>query len=137
HISGVEPHQFELVLSLFYPRNLLQHDPKTTADWSSVLHVAHTCNMSQIRTLAISQLEDLAEPAEKIELANKYGVREWLFDAYMELSLRMEGLSVQEASKIGPEGTLLIADMKEQVARGVRKFVEGPETARTPAWSRF
>ncbi|KAF5384501.1 hypothetical protein D9757_006413 [Collybiopsis confluens] len=126
HLYDVEPHQFDLVLSLLYPKNLLEHEPKTTSDWSSVLHVAHALTMSQIRALALSHLATLASPADKIELANKYNVREWLFDSYMELSLRMQGLSVEEASKVGVEGTLLITDMKEKVAKGIRKFVDGP-----------
>jgi len=124
HLFGIEPHEFDLVLSLFYPKNLLQHEPQTLSDWSAILHVTHTYDMPQIHALAISQLEKLASAAEKIDLANKYGVREWLVPAYMELSLRMEGLSVDEEKKVGVEGAMMIADMKQRVEDGVRRFVE-------------
>lgn len=113
-------------------RNLLQHEPQTLADWSAILHVAHTCNMAQIQTLAISQLEKLASAAEKVELANKYGVREWLVPAYIELSLRMEGLSMTEEKKVGVEAAMMITSMKQQVEEGVRRFVD---EARAPKMS--
>ncbi|KAF9070142.1 hypothetical protein BDP27DRAFT_1221238, partial [Rhodocollybia butyracea] len=123
-LYGIEPHQFELVLSLFYPKNILEHEPQSLADWSSVLHVAHSYSMGQIRTLAISKLESLTSAAEKIELANKYDVKDWLVSAYLELSLRLEGLSVDEGSKVGHRGATMIANMKQQVVEGIKRFVE-------------
>jgi len=130
-LFGIEPQQFELVLSLFYPKDILEHEPQTTADWCSVLLVACNYSMPQIRTLAISKLEGLSTAAEKIELANKYGIRDWLVPAYLELSLRLEGLSVEEGTKVGVRGATMIANMKQQVAEGVARFVETdshPET---------
>ncbi|KAH7871990.1 uncharacterized protein C8R40DRAFT_1267135 [Lentinula edodes] len=127
-LRGIECRQFDIVLSLFYPIDLLEPQPKTFADWSDILHVAHTIDIPPVRTLAISKISQLGPkvvpPVDKIVLADKYGIKEWFLPAYMELVGRMEDLSVEECEKLPSGGALLVDTLKDEVKEQIRMLVE-------------
>ncbi|KAJ3996553.1 hypothetical protein F5050DRAFT_1712009 [Lentinula boryana] len=103
-LYGVEPSQFDLVLSLFYPKSLLKHEPESVFEWLDVLHVSSTLHMPEIFSLAVFQLTLLASPVQKIEWGHRYNVKKWLVPAFMELVGRMEDINLEEKKKIGERG---------------------------------
>ncbi|KAJ4471571.1 hypothetical protein J3R30DRAFT_3299284 [Lentinula aciculospora] len=125
-LQGIETHQFDLVLSLFYPKDLLHQEPKSFNDWSDILHVAHTIDMYQIGALAISKINDLGStvsPVDKIDLANKYGIKEWLEPSYMALVGRLDDLTLEEDKKIG-RGAQLIHSCRDAVRGQLQMLIE-------------
>lgn len=73
---------------------------------------------TDIRTLAIEHLTDLASPIEKLVLGHAYNVAEWRVPSYVALSLRQEMLSPTEAKKLPVLDVLAIASTREAISYG-------------------
>ncbi|KAJ3737669.1 hypothetical protein DFJ43DRAFT_987383 [Lentinula guzmanii] len=122
-LYGVEPSQFDLVLSLFYPKSLLKHEPESVYEWLDVLHVSCTLHMPEIFSLAVFQLTLLASPVQKIEWGHRYNVKKWLVPAFMELVGRMEDINLEEKKKIGERGATMIQSLRQEMKGRVESFV--------------
>ena len=59
--------------------------------------------------------DDLWTPVDRIVIADKYDVTEWLIPATEELCQRQGYLTVTEAESIGPRRTAIIASVREQL----------------------
>lgn len=73
--------------------------------------------MDRIRTRALHELEHLPplDPIQKITLARKHDVQEWLLPSYVALCLRRQPLNVLEAVELGLETMVMIAMGREVV----------------------
>jgi hypothetical protein len=80
--------------------------------------------MPKIRALAMDRLSALATPAERIGVANKFNITEWLAPAYSELCMRYEPLSVEEGNKIGVEGVVRITAMKRVMEENLKALID-------------
>jgi hypothetical protein len=92
---------------------------QTQAEWTSVLHLAHRWNFSKIRALAIDKIAVIAEPVDRIVLARRYDVVQWLPLAYLALCEREDCPSNAEGDRLGMHDALKIVRTGAEIrARG-------------------
>ena len=83
-------------------------------------------DFERIRQLAISRLERLQilDPIEKIVLAVKHDIPQWLAPAYEALCQRPNPLNEGEARKIGWTKAVLVARAREEVRESCEEETE-------------
>jgi hypothetical protein len=91
-----------------------------TEDWAAILGLAHHWKFSEVKALAIREMEKQTIPAlTKITIYHRYEVnRDLLFQSYMDLCLREEPLTIAEAQDLGLETWLTISTAREAIRRG-------------------
>lgn len=90
----------------------------TQAEWTSVLQLAHMWEFQAIRSLAIAELQkSFLTEIDKIVLAHKYDLGEWLLPAYTTLASREHSLGMEEAIRLSLELVVNMARAREAVAR--------------------
>lgn len=83
-------------------------------DWISVLKLSTLWRFLDARDLAIQQLTSRGmESVERILLARSYDVATWLRSGYTDLARREEGISLEDAEKIGWETTVRLYQTRE------------------------
>jgi hypothetical protein len=88
-------------------------------DWASVLHIASEFGFDSIRRLAIRNLFPLASPVDKIVFGHRYGISEWLLDAYVAVCTRLESITDEEGEALGIKDVVRISAIRENIVRGV------------------
>jgi len=94
----------------------------------SLFSIANRYDFSQVRQYAIRAIEKLRvesgsgldsvwSAVDRIELADRFDVDEWLVPAYQELCTRATMLTVQEGERIGGRKAAIIATVREMVLR--------------------
>jgi len=71
--------------------------------------------IEKIRVEAGPGFDDLWTPVDRIVIADKFDVTEWIVPASEELCQRPGYLTVAEAERIGPRRTAIIASVREQL----------------------
>ncbi|KAG2347186.1 hypothetical protein BDR05DRAFT_877413 [Suillus weaverae] len=124
--------EFEGLLKFLYDRGTSPSPFSTSEEWVRLLSIATRYGMERIRARALHELEYLPQldPIQKIILARKHDVRDWLLPSYVALCLRRQPLNVLEAVELGLETMVLIAMGRESVRdpRTLKDF----EDARQP-----
>lgn len=90
------------------------------AEWIALLSISTRFEMPKVRARAISEIASLdrdIDPVERIVLAQKYNVPEWLSDAYIALCEREQPLSAHEARKLEGDIPYLVAEAREAVLK--------------------
>jgi hypothetical protein len=59
----------------------------TKEDWTAVLKLSCLFDFASLRTFAIAKLFPITKPVDKIVLARKYGMKQWLRDAYLDVCM--------------------------------------------------
>ncbi|THV06631.1 hypothetical protein K435DRAFT_644937, partial [Dendrothele bispora CBS 962.96] len=116
--------EFELLLSMFYPSDFTQYEAQTVADWTSILRLASLFQMENVRALAVKQLFPITSAVERIELANKYDIKDWLGPAYLDLCTRTQELTLEEGKKMGIEAVIGVTQLRSQLAANVDAYVK-------------
>lgn len=109
--------EFEGLLKFLYDGGTSPSPFSTAEEWVRLLSIASRYGMERIRTRALHELEYLPplDPIQKITLARKHNVQEWLLPSYVALCLRRQPLNVLEAVELGLETMVLIAMGRETV----------------------
>lgn len=94
-------------------QRLPQPIQKTTAQWTSILHLAAKWEFENIKLLAIDNLTTHAAPIDKIVLGRRYGITEWLPSAYEAVCTRADPLTLEEGMKLGIEDTVRISTARQ------------------------
>ncbi len=133
--GDIDKSAFELMLSLFYPKDCFSgHDIQSESDWHKVLVFACRYKMTVIRDMALTKVPTL-DPIEKAELATKYGLKDWLVPAYVELCMKdltgHNGWSAEEGKKIGLEGILALADAKRDILDHLEDHLDKAKVLKT------
>ncbi|KZP05989.1 hypothetical protein FIBSPDRAFT_1053788 [Athelia psychrophila] len=81
-LSDVSCSDFDEFLAILYPTDFRCPTEKTTAQWTSVLHLAAKWGFESIQLLAVDKLTATAIPVDKIVLGRRYGISDWLPGAY-------------------------------------------------------
>lgn len=118
-LEGVTVDDFTRFLWVFYnPEYSIYNAP--TEDWAAILGLAHHWQFSEVKALAIREMEKQTIPAlHKITIYHRYDVnRDLLFQSYMDLCLREEPLTIAEAEDLGLETWLMISTARETIRRG-------------------
>lgn len=101
--------------------NFGAYSAKSAREWLSVLRVAHTWGFASIHRLALSHLEHLVSPIDKLVCARNLGAPcEWAIDAYTQLCVRDSALSLEECRTLGFEEIACVHDAWRAVAKGQR-----------------
>lgn len=85
-------------------------------EWIDLLSISTRFDFERARLRAIAEIgrSDL-DPVDKIVLAGRYDVPEWLVTAYAALCQRAHPLEEQEAEKIGYRKTVLLWRAREAI----------------------
>jgi hypothetical protein len=119
-LSDVKKEDFERLLLIFYPSNLIELELFTVEEWTSILTLSDKWGFAQLKTLATRELGYITSTIEKIALAKAYnmGNPQWLLTAYRELCTRRYPLSIAEADKLGLETTIKIWEVQHELTLG-------------------
>ncbi|KAK0195978.1 hypothetical protein F5146DRAFT_1133417 [Armillaria mellea] len=133
--GNIDKSAFELILSLFYPKDCFSgHDIQSESDWHKVLVLACQYKMTDIRDRAVTKVPAL-DPIEKVELAMKYGLKDWLVPAYVDLCMKdlttHNRLTAEEGKKIGLEGVLALADVKQDILDHLEDHLDKAKVLKT------
>ncbi|KAG2159340.1 uncharacterized protein EDB93DRAFT_1115134 [Suillus bovinus] len=109
--------EFEALLKFLYDGGTSPSPFSTADEWIRLLSIATRYEMERIRARALHELDYLPplDPIQKIVLARRHDVRQWLLPSYVALCLRREPLNVLEAVELGLETMVLIAIGRESV----------------------
>ena len=99
------------------------HRACTAAEWTSILSLSTRWDFTDIRTLAIREIQSLdISPIDKIVLAQEFDISgRWLLAAYTALCERAEPLSISEGTRLGLETAMRVAQLREQLRSSSRK----------------
>ncbi|KZP06387.1 hypothetical protein FIBSPDRAFT_842179 [Athelia psychrophila] len=112
-LSDVSCSDFDEFLAILYPTDFRRPTEKTTAQWTSVLHLAAKWGFESIQLLAIDKLTATAIPVDKIVLGRRYGILDWLPGAYEAVCTRADPLTVEEGMKLGVEDIIKISAARQ------------------------
>jgi hypothetical protein len=112
------------------------HDtPRSTEQWTYLLSISNKFKLEKVHKRAITALERTQlDPVDKIDLAVKHDVPEWLDPAYIELCKREDPLREEEAEKVGLNTTVKLYRAREKVRaenKGYRCCQNCASTTRT------
>ncbi|KZP17540.1 hypothetical protein FIBSPDRAFT_698883, partial [Athelia psychrophila] len=108
-LPDVNCSDFDEFLAILYPTDFHRSTEKTTAQWTSILHLAAKWGFESIQLLAIDKLTATAIPVDKIVLGRRYGISDWLPGAYEAVCTRADPLTVEEGMKLGVEDIIRIS----------------------------
>jgi hypothetical protein len=89
----------------------------SVAEWTSILHLSSRWTFPDLRDMSIRRLTNIASPIEKIALARRYEVNEWLKPAYLDVCKRASTLTLAEMALLPLEDVANICRLRE-AARG-------------------
>ncbi|KAF9494703.1 hypothetical protein BDN71DRAFT_1392877 [Pleurotus eryngii] len=117
--EGITANDFASVLWVFYDETLERQ--VSGEEWLGILLAAEKMQMPRVQLLACCKLKELtvaADPLVKIAVQQRYSIRpQWALDAYLEVCTRPKPLTLDEGLMIGMPGTIMIAEIREQMAR--------------------
>ncbi|KAI0319270.1 hypothetical protein OF83DRAFT_1038021, partial [Amylostereum chailletii] len=99
---------FDVLLSLLYPRDLRRPEVTTVEGWMSVLRVATKFEFNGFRELAIEKLEPIVSPVDMITLSHELDIPRWLQPGHVKLCMRTEPLGMAEASRLRMQDVVLV-----------------------------
>ena len=89
----------------------------SAADWCDLLSISHRYECGRARERSIREINAHNPPidnADKIAMAKKFEVEEWLLPACVALVERQDPLTYAEAEKLGLDMTVLISEAREK-----------------------
>ncbi|KZP24170.1 hypothetical protein FIBSPDRAFT_857623 [Athelia psychrophila] len=113
---------FDEFLAILYPTDFRRPMKKTTAQWTSILHLAAKWGFANIKLLAIDNLTANATPIDKIVLGRRYSIVDWLPGAYEAVCTRVDPLTVEEGMKLGVEDTVRISATRQVYGIGKARY---------------
>ena len=90
-------------------------------DWCNLLSISHRYECEGARKRSIKEISKLGSPVtdvDKITMAKKFEVEEWLVPACVGLVEREDPLTFAEADKLGLEMTVLVTKAREKYIQG-------------------
>ncbi|EIN09071.1 hypothetical protein PUNSTDRAFT_134244 [Punctularia strigosozonata HHB-11173 SS5] len=90
---------------------------QSSAEWISVLHLAHFFQLESVKTLAIKQLDATACAVDKIICAMKYGVERWLPATYVDACASPDPPTREEADRLGMDTYWRIMTARDKARR--------------------
>jgi len=94
-------------------RNFDEHD-LSYEQWRSVLHLSSLWGFILLRKLALKSIEP-PNACERLLLARKYDVDDWVLPALSALCERRPPLSLEEARQMSIEDVVIVATVREEV----------------------
>jgi hypothetical protein len=108
---------------------------RTFEEWSAILDLSTRWGFTSIRDLAIRCIKH-PNPLDRLILARKHAVEEWILPALLELCERPEPLGLEEASLMDFEDVVLVGSVRQTV-RSSTLTVDGTGIGKcVRAWER-
>lgn len=83
----------------------------------ALLSISTRFDFEMVRRLVMDALElRVPDPIERILIARKYELDEWLYSAYLQLCVREAALDEDEGNQLGMRTTVLLAKSRELIA---------------------
>ncbi|KAG8931202.1 hypothetical protein FRC01_001715 [Tulasnella sp. 417] len=114
-LTGAESRHFNLFLSAFRPGSDLD---LPFYDLKIILTLATDWGFPKIENQCITAIKELPRPpppVDKLLLARRYKIIEWIREAYLILALRDSGLETADARALGANATCIIAVAREKI----------------------
>ncbi|KAK6974379.1 BTB domain-containing protein [Favolaschia claudopus] len=114
-LDDVGIREFECLLDFFYT-GMYGQSNFSLGQWITLLSISSRLTFDLLRAHAIQAIEENStplDPVDKLVLAMKYKIPQWLAPAYTELCQRPNCLEEWEAEKIGLKNTVRIARARE------------------------
>ncbi|KAI0030323.1 hypothetical protein K488DRAFT_26616, partial [Vararia minispora EC-137] len=99
-LDDVTSTELDAFLSVLYPENFTVGDLTEQIEWIAVLKLATQWSFQSIRHLAITKLDPLVSPMDRLLLARAYNVQIWVDVALHALCIREEPLSLPEIRRM-------------------------------------
>ncbi|KAJ6456078.1 hypothetical protein C8R45DRAFT_1034843 [Mycena sanguinolenta] len=124
-LEGISSVDFRALLTVLYPLDIPQILSMPKDEWISVLKLSTQWYFLDARDLAIKQLDERPDigSVERILLGRQYDVATWLRMGYNDLAKREEGISLEDAAKIGWETTVRLYQTREAA---IKSYPGGP-----------
>ncbi|KZT07596.1 uncharacterized protein LAESUDRAFT_724556 [Laetiporus sulphureus 93-53] len=129
-LPDVTPVETECLLSFLY-FGMYERDVPLV-DWQALLSISSKFKFQKIRERAINEItthHPPLDPVERLALAAKHDVPQWLKSAYVELCQRTRALSPLEAKRLGLETAMRLAGAREAVLQRRLERLDVMETA--------
>ncbi|VDC03806.1 unnamed protein product [Peniophora sp. CBMAI 1063] len=114
-VDDVTSRDMDALLTVLYDTSFHEYELKTAESWESVLRLATLWQFRNIRTLAISKLDPLALPLQKLVMARAFGVSKWLQPSFTALCLRPDPLTVVEGKQLSIEDLISLVSAREAI----------------------
>ncbi|KAJ7188850.1 hypothetical protein C8R46DRAFT_1157700 [Mycena filopes] len=126
-LDNVRSADFARLLWVFYNPKYSLYDA-TVDDWSTILELAHRWEFTEVKNLAIRELEKLEIPdIDRIVLYHKFAVDElFLVPRYAALCERPELLTVDEGLRLGMATVIALSRARECSRNGVASGARSP-----------
>ncbi|KZV61932.1 hypothetical protein PENSPDRAFT_658523 [Peniophora sp. CONT] len=119
-MEDITVQDMDAFLAVLYPTNFVTFG-LATHEYADVLKVAHMWDCPGISALAIERLDqawsDHSYSFQRLMLARKYDVKDWIDDALNDLIQDPDPLSLDEIAQMLPEDILRVTNAREEYAR--------------------
>jgi hypothetical protein len=96
-------------------RNFNTCSLNTKEEWSAVLRLAHLYSIHSVHALASRNLGPLASAIDKIVFGRAYGIEKWLLDAYVNVCVRRNLISLEDGERLGVRDLVAIAHARRDI----------------------
>jgi hypothetical protein len=102
----------------WHARSPIVMSPLSLNEWISVLKLSTEWKFAELRRKALEVLSWIRiDPVERVILARKYKVEKWVVDAYTQLVVQDNRLSLKEAEILGYDTAFQLYEMREESFR--------------------
>jgi hypothetical protein len=91
-----------------------EQDDLSYEEWKSVLHLSTHWDFASIRRLALNGIQP-PTPHDRLLLARKYSVNDWVIPALSGLCERSAPLSLDEACQMNMEDVVVVTTVREDI----------------------
>jgi hypothetical protein len=95
-------------------------DEIPTKEWCKLLAISSKLGCKDVRTRAINELtakKSEVSPVDRIELGNNHNIPQWLPEAYADVFVRQDHLTVEEGEKLGLKITVKVLKGRDTCKR--------------------
>lgn len=120
-LPGINKNDFEQLIRVPLRKYVVGKSPESSFSrdqWISVLDLSTKWEFRALRTAAINHLTTLngsIDPVDKLVMAIKYKITEWMLPTLLKLAQRAEPISVDEGNRMGLETALKLSAVREKV----------------------
>ncbi|KAF8340976.1 hypothetical protein F5887DRAFT_426338 [Amanita rubescens] len=114
-LNDVKRTDFDRLLSCLYPRELMVEEPRTSEEWISILKLASKWEFQSLQKRAISELDSIATPIEKVVLGREYDIPELRLPAYVDLCNSIVPLTEEDGERLGLQDVIKIYRVRQEL----------------------
>ena len=145
-LKDVKRTDFDRLLSCLYPRyayndierdyillddvyrELMIEEARSSEEWASILELASKWEFQSLCKRAISELDSLATPIEKVILGRKYDIPELCLPAYADLCQSTVPLTEEDGERLGLHDVIKIYGIRQELwGQGARPSISSED----------